>query len=513
VALYPYAPITDRSRRKVIVVGAGPVGLVMALDLALRGVPVLLIDDQEGLGEGSRAICFSKRTLEICDRLGAANPMLDKGVLWSKGKVFRHDRLIYDFDLLPEDGHQFPAFINLSQVDFETMLITRLRAVQAEGAPLEFHGGHRVSHVQDHGDHVALNLGTPDGTTTLTADYVVACDGARSPIRAMLGLGFQGRTFEDNFLIADVCMQADFPTERWFWFDPHFKSGASALLHKQPDGVWRIDFQLGSGIDRKAELEPAKVRARVAAMLGPKVEFDLVWTSIYAFQCRRIEEFRHGRILFAGDAAHQVSPFGARGANSGIQDADNLGWKLATVLAGASDALLDTYSDERVFAADENILNSTRATDFISPKSPAARLFRDAVLDLAETLPFARRLVNSGRLSVPATYDLNSDDAAGLPLRTRPGAPLTDAPVDGGWLLDHFGQNFALLALNQPAPAGVTLPVVRLNAKPGSPLAQRYLGDCPQALYLIRPDQHIAARWSTETPEQINAAHATFLKG
>lgn len=520
--MYPYARSADQDaagpvHHPVIVVGAGPVGLAMALDLGRRGVPVLVLDDNEGIGEGSRAICFAKRALEICDRLGAAAPMMDKGVVWNVGKVFHDDRLLYEFNLLPEDGHAFPAFINLQQPYFEKYLFDAIRAEQAKGAPIAVRGRNRVTAVDPGPEGVGLTIDTPDGPYALHADWLIACDGARSPLRGMLGLGFDGRVFEDNFLIADVKMQADFPTERWFWFEPHFKSGDSALLHKQPDGVWRIDFQLGWDIDRKAELDPARVRARVDAMLGPDVPYDLVWTSIYTFQCRRMERFRHGRVIFAGDAAHQVSPFGARGANSGIQDIDNLGWKLAAVMAGlAPDRLLDTYETERVHGADENILNSTRATDFITPKTPVSRMFRNAVLGLAESLPFARAMVNSGRLSVPCTYDgsaLNGPDDAAMPARTRPGSPCPDAPVPQGWLLAQL-DGFTLLTIDADAPDsltahGITLPRLALTANDA--LRSRYLGDAPGAVYLIRPDQHVAARWQAYDAAAVQAALARCL--
>lgn len=523
--LYPYARSADQDapapvRHKVVVVGGGPIGLATALDLGRRGVPVLLLDDHEGVGEGSRAICFSKRTLEICDRLGAAGPMLEKGVVWNVGKVFHDDRLLYEFNLLPEDGHAFPAFINLQQPYFEKFLHDAIVTAQAAGAPIEIRGRNRVDAVVAQGDHVVLDVTTPDGPYRLKVDWLIACDGARSPIRNMLGLGFEGRVFEDNFLIADVRMKANFPTERWFWFEPHFRSGDSALLHKQPDDVWRIDFQLGWDIDRKKELEPDRIRARVDAMLGPGVEYELVWTSIYTFQCRRMERFRHGRVIFAGDSAHQVSPFGARGANSGIQDADNLGWKLAMVLAGiAPERLLDSYDAERVHGADENVVNSTRATDFITPKSPVSKLFRNAVLGLAETLPFARTIVNSGRLSVPCTYDrsaLNGPDDADMPARTRPGSPCPDAPVESGWLLRQLGQGFTLLTIDADAPAnitadGLTVPSLALSAGGNTPLQARYLGDAGSAVYLVRPDQHVAARWQAFDETAVRAALARAL--
>jgi len=334
----------------------------------------------------------------------------------------------------------------------------------------------------------------------------------------MLGLDFQGRVFEDNFLIADVVMaDGRFPVERRFWFDPPFNRGQSALLHKQPDNVWRIDLQLGWDIDRAEESRPEKVIPRIRAFLGDDALFELEWVSIYTFQCRRMERFRHGRVLFCGDSAHQVSPFGARGANSGVQDADNLGWKLAAVIDGeAPESLLDSYDLERVAAAAENIRHSTRSTDFITPKSEVSRIFRDAVLDLSEVLPATRPLVNSGRLSTPSVYDrspLNSDDHVDLPRRTRPGSPATDVALASGWLLDRLRGRLLLLTIDAIAPAdidvaGVTLARLSLSVAddPDGLLAARYLGAAKSAVYLIRPDQHIAARWTGYSAKAVETA-------
>jgi 3-(3-hydroxy-phenyl)propionate hydroxylase len=252
-------------------------------------------------------------------------------------------------------------------------------------------------------------------------------------------------------------------------------------------------------------------------MLGEDVRFELEWVSIYTFQCRRMEKFRHGRVIFAGDSAHQVSPFGARGANSGFQDIDNLVWKLKLVLDGlAPETLLDSYDLERACAADENILNSTRSTDFITPKSAVSRTFRDAVLDLSEHHAFARRLVNSGRLSVPSVHDgspLNGADDDGLPPRTRPGAPAADAPVGGGWLLDRLGGGFQLLTIGVEAPDDMTLgPIsvervaLAVEEDATGALRERYLGDSDAAIYLMRPDQHIAARWKHFDAEAVSKA-------
>lgn len=522
--LYPYERSADQDatapvRHPVVVVGGGPIGIATALDLGLQGIPVVVLDDHEGIGIGSKAICFAKRTLEIADRYGCAGPMVDKGVVWNLGKVFHDDRKVFEFNLLPEDGHRFPAFINLQQPYFEKFLVERLRRAQAEGAPIQVRGRNRLVSVETGDDRVALEIDTPEGRYAITADWLIACDGAGSPLRGMLGLDFDGRVFRDSFLIADIRMTgSSFPTERWFWFEPWFKSGASTLLHKQPDDVWRVDFQIGWDVDRAEELKEENIRRRLDAMLGPDTSYELVWTSIYTFQCRRMKSFRHGRVVFAGDSAHQVSPFGARGANSGMQDVDNLGWKLGLVVRGlAPDSLLDSYDAERRHGADENILNSTRSTDFITPKSRISHVFRNAVLDLAHDHAFARPMVNSGRLSVPCTYDgmpLNGPDMLpGGPPRTRVGSPCPDAPLGDGFLLRHLGGDFVILTVDAEAPerleeGGITARRLALSAAddPTGALAARYLGEATSAVYLVRPDQHVAARWDRFDADAVRSA-------
>ena len=529
VPLYPYRRSPDQDAASpvvhpVVVVGAGPVGLVAAIDLAMKDIPVVVVDENEKVSWGSRAICFAKRQLEIFDRLGCGDIMTDKGVVWSLGKVFFHERRVFEFNLLPESGHKRPAFINLQQYYLEQYLVERVRELQAAGKEIDLRGGSKVVGVEQADSSVRVTVETPEGAYNLRADWLIACDGAASPIRNLLGLDFVGRVFEDNFLIADVVMpdSPKFPVERRFWFDPPFNRGQSALLHKQPDNVWRIDLQLGWNIDKMEESKPEKVIPRLKAFLGDDAQFELEWVSIYTFQCRRMEKFRHGRILFAGDSAHQVSPFGARGANSGIQDIDNLVWKLKLVVDGAAPtSLLDSYDFERVHGADENILNSTRSTDFITPKSEISRLFRDAVLDLSEHYPATRPMVNSGRLSVPCTYDgspLNGADCAGMPRRTRPGSPAVDAPTSEGWLLDRLCGGFQLVTIDTQAPERLLvgdIEVTRLalsgRGEGGEALRERYLGTCDSAVYLVRPDQHVAARWEAFDLGEVEAAVAKAI--
>src|ERR1700759_4508779 len=391
----------DMALYPVVVVGAGPVGLSLAIDLAQRGQGVVLLDDSDRIGEGSRAICFSKRSLDYWDRLGSGQRMVDKGVVWSVGKIFHGDKQLYQFNLLPEQGHKRPAFINLQQFYAEAYLVDRAAMVPE----VDLRWRNKVTGLERRNDHVALTIETPDGPYRLRASYVVACDGARSSLRQMVGAEFTGRVFEDQFLIADVKMTAEFPTQRWFWFDPPFHAGRSALLHRQHDDIWRIDLQLSPDADPAVEKSPDNARPRIARMLGHD-EFEFVWISLYKFQCRRMEKFILGRVIFAGDAAHQVSPFGARGANSGLEDAENVAWKLDRVLRGTSpEALLDTYHTERSAAADENIRESTRSTDFMAPVTNQEARLRKAVLSLAKETEFGKRMINGGRLSVPSVYE------------------------------------------------------------------------------------------------------------
>jgi 3-(3-hydroxy-phenyl)propionate hydroxylase len=513
VFTFGYRRCADQDRREparhqLIVVGAGPVGLSLAIDLAQRGRHVVLLDDADRIGEGSRAICFSKRSLEYWDRLSIGERMVRKGIVWQTGKVFLGDELVYSFDLLPEGGHKMPAFINLQQYYAEKFLCERV----ADMPHIDLRWRNKVVGLQSANDHVRLTIETPEGPYSLAADYVIACDGARSSLRDMVGADFVGEVFEDQFLIADVRMSAAFPTERWFWFDPPFHAGQSALLHKQPDDIWRIDLQLGPDADPEIEKRPENVRPRIARMIGHN-DFEFEWISLYKFQCRRMQRFTHGRVIFAGDCAHQVSPFGARGANSGLEDAENIAWKLDLILAGkAPTALLDSYNIERIAAADDNIGHSTRSTDFIAPHSRHEQRLRKAALRLARKHDFAKRMVNAGRLSTPSVYDtpLSTPDTDRWQAGPPPGASMLDAPLQDEsrrdlYLSEAFlarGRGFTLIEYVNGRPAECPPDVSRITIGDSADglrdvtgaFAARY--DCePGSAYLLRPDGYVAARF------------------
>ena len=500
----------------IVVVGAGPVGLSLAIDLAQRGHGVVLLDDADRIGEGSRAICFSKRSLEYWDRLGIGQRMIDKGVVWSVGKIFHGDSQLYQFNLLPEQGHKRPAFINLQQFYAEAYLVDRV----GESDAIDLRWRNKVIGLEARNDHVVLTIETPDGLYRVQAQHVVACDGARSSLRKMVGAEFAGQMFEDQFLIADVKMTAAFPTERWFWFDPPFHAGRSALLHKQPDDVWRIDLQLNRHADPAIEKQPENVRPRIARMLGHD-KFEFEWISLYKFQCRRMDRFIHGRVIFAGDAAHQVSPFGTRGANSGLEDAENLAWKLDRVLRKTSpEALLESYHIERSGAADENIRESTRSTDFMAPNSHQEARLRKAALSLAKETEFGKRMVNAGRLSTPSIYDSPLSTADCDPWRggPGPGASIPDAPLaartgEARFLTDAFmqeRQRFTWLAFGKSCDVPDDIGVIRIGeggdfADPQGLAGSRYDAE-PGTGYLLRPDGYVAARFRHPTRTALDAA-------
>lgn len=455
------------------------------------------------------------------DRLGVGEEFANKGVQWNVGKVFFREDLAYQFNLLPEDDHKMPAMINYQQYHLEERLI---RACEETGL-VDIRWKSKVLSLQQFDNYANLNVETPDGIYKIEAQWVIACDGANSTVRGMVGADFTGQFFQDRFLIADVVMKADFPTERWFWFDPKFHRNQSVLLHKQADNVWRIDFQLGWNADPVEEKKPENVIPRIQAMLGKDVEIELEWVSVYQFACRRIDKFRHNRVIFSGDAAHQVSPFGARGANTGIQDCDNLGWKLHAVLNGdASEALIDTYHEERAYAADDNLGNSTRATDFITPKSRSSLRLRNAVLELASTEAFARPPVNSGRLSMPTPYihsSLNTSDSDKFEGKMLPGTNCADAPIQIGgndaWLLNQLGQGFTLISFG-PAPqlkvGNITAKVLEIGKDiiDTKGLVKSRYDAQPGTVYLIRPDQHVAARWRKFDVNAVENAIKRVLK-
>jgi 3-(3-hydroxy-phenyl)propionate hydroxylase len=538
----------DARRHPVVVVGAGPVGYCAALGLARQGVPVVLLEADDGVCFGSRAICISRRSLEILERLGAAQGFLKTGLPWTGGRSFYREQEVLHFTM-PQDANQkLPPMVNLAQYHIEQFL---LDAAEARPGLIDMRWQTRVTAVDAHDDGVRLRLSTPLGDYALDADWLVAADGGRSTVRDALGLQLQGTSYEGRYVIVDIALDSARPTERLAYFDPPCNPGSTVLVHKQPDKVWRIDYQLRDGEDPDEAVKPENVMPRVESllqMMGERGAWSPIWITIYKANALTLERYRHGRVLLAGDAAHLVPIFGVRGANSGIDDADNLAWKLAFVVNGlASLRLLDSYSHERVAAAHENLSHGTKSTEFMAPPSFAFDLMRRAVLGLAVRHAGVRSLINPRQTSAIAYRDspLNAAadasaefDAGPAPGSVLPECPLmhgSDSDMRAGHLTELLAPGFTLLVFADDGSAlpdalraleaalaarAIPLALVLLERRRGGAAAGDttrrawdhsgrlfpMYGAAPGTWYLVRPDGHVLARWRRGDAAAVAAA-------
>lgn len=417
----------------VLIAGAGPVGLTTALLLANWQIPTVVLEAASGHEDiGSRAICFQRDVLDIFDRIGCADSLVAEGVTWTTGRTFfrGHQLFTVSFDE-PTQG-ELPPWINVSQDSVERLLLTK--ASTEPLVTLKF--GCPVTALKDHGDRVE----TTAGAATFTGSHLVAADGARSTVRQLLGIAFDGKSYADQFLICDIRAELPFPRERRFYFDPAWNPGRQVLVHQCPDGVWRIDWQVQAGFDLEAEQATGALNGRVRRITGG-LPYELIWASAYRFSERVAGAFSVGqcgqtqRIFLAGDAAHVYAPFGARGLNSGIQDAENLAWKLAFTIHGWSPpGLLGTYHVERAAAARENLRVTSATMDFLVPQTDERRRWRTEVLERAVTDPEARKLIDSGKLAEPYWYTASPLTTSGPALARFPTGPGERRPPVAGVL-------------------------------------------------------------------------------
>ncbi|MDQ2673762.1 MAG: FAD-dependent monooxygenase [Chloroflexota bacterium] len=460
------------SPTEVAVVGAGAVGLTLAARLAQHGVRVQVFEAEERRERiGSRAICMQRETLEIWARIGVGEEIARRGVQWTVGRTYFRGKLLFEVHL-PEGDEHFPPFVNISQSEVEERLEARLADLG-----VAVHRGHRLTAINQEAEAVAMTCETPDGVVEHRAEYLVGTDGAHSSVRHAADIGFSGYTFDDRFLIADVRADLPFTNERHFHFDPPWNPGRQVLIHPQPDGVWRIDWQVSPDTDADEELASGRLDLRVRQVIGADRPYELVWMTAYRFSQRLADAFRVGRVFLAGDAAHVMSPFGARGLNSGVADAENLAWKLARVLRhGAPDGLLDTYESERRGAALENLAATEATMRFMAPHGPLRRGWRNFVLRMAPRAAWFRRRVNSGRLAEPARYGTSPIVAPGA----GHGAVVRDRSLpDGRRLRDALGAGWTLVT---PVPPRELPPDVVMLEIPGLHRA-----------LLVRPDGYVAA--------------------
>jgi 3-(3-hydroxy-phenyl)propionate hydroxylase len=404
--------------------------MTAALDLAHYGIPSIVLDEDNKLSDGSRAIAFHQSALAVWEKLGAAEAMLRMGVAWQVRHTYRGEKRLYRQDFGQPAAGYLPSYFNLPQFDVERLLLDRIKATSL----IDMRWDHKVTGFSQDVDRCTLTVESSQGSEKLEGQYVLACDGARSTMRRLLSLDFPGRTFNDYFLIADIKADLNFEPEPRFYFDHPTNMGYTILIHPQPAGIWRIDWQIGSKSDPEVESSPEKMDKRIRALIG-EIPYKIVWLSTYRFHQRLLAQLRHGRVFFAGDAAHLVAPFGARGMNSAVQDVENLVWKLAFVLKSlATSDLLETYQVERWAAQDENQKVTLATMRFMAPDTAWLKLRRNTILRLNEFYKPASKWVDSGRMSIPFVYKsppLISSDLVGEKWDGAPalGEKLPDLPL------------------------------------------------------------------------------------
>ncbi len=531
------------ARQRVTIVGSGPAGMVTALELARHGVPSVVLTSELQFSQGSRAICFTRRSMEILQQVGVADRMTEGGLPWRFGNSYYRGQRVFRMEAPHDPDDRFFPILNVQQQYLEQYLYEACAAQPL----IDFRWGNKAERVTQHADHAEVAVDTPEGEYTLHTDWLVAADGGRSALRSQLNLQMEGASYEGFFVIADIRVDLPLPTERLAYFDPDWNPGNTVLMHREPHGIWRVDYQLPPGESPEQALRPEVLKSRIDAQLAmighPGIAWELDWSSVYSARTLTLPDFVHGRVIFTGDAAHLLPIFGVRGANTAFQDAQSLGWHLAHVVRGlAGAALLRNHSAERVGAAREIIAEAGKSVRFMTPPAGGYELLRNAVLSLSLTQAFVRPLYH-WRTSRPHEYthsilNCRTDDDAAFESGPGHGAPPQNVKLaENDHLLDHLGGGFDLLyfthgsavpadvveAVQLARGQGVSLRITAIGAASAVTGADQTLPDvqgrcrlrygvpADGAAYLLRPDQHICARWLKLDAARLQDALTTAL--
>jgi len=509
----------EPGHHSIVIVGGGLAGLTMACCLAHYGISAVLLDEDNTVGvkgASSRGICYTQRSLEIFERLGIYERIAAKGIQWSVGRTFAGKDEVYSFDLRQQGSYNLscqPPFINIQQFYIEAFLVDRIR----ELGHVQLRWCNRVAGFEQDDAGATLAVTTPAGDYRIRANHVIDASGARSPFRAWVGASVTARKGDDRWCIADVRFSKHPPAERHTWIEAPFNDNRAVWQHLMGDNVWRIDYQMEPNSDPEQVSREDAVRERLARQFGADCDVEIVWVGPYAYRSECVDQMRHGHLYFMGDAAKVVSPFGARGGNTGIADSDNLAWKLAAIAKGqAGPSLLDSYHEERHEAATQNVLVTNRTARFLRPSGETEKLFRDAALGLARQYPFARQFVNTGRMAIANPYTRSSAcaDGGGHPVQNASfqWADGSDGHVNdllrwaGGRLLLLLFGDVSTASMQRVRELADTAPLccVQVLDLDGTATAAEYVRDphghlqaaCHvfgHAWALVRPDAYIAA--------------------
>jgi 3-(3-hydroxy-phenyl)propionate hydroxylase len=532
-----------QKRHQVVIAGSGPAGMVTALELARHGVPSVVVTSELQFSQGSRAICFTRRSMEILQQVGVADRMTEGGLPWRFGNSYYRGQRVFRMEAPHDPDDRFFPIINVQQQFMEEYLHDACKA----NPLIDFRWGNKVEQVTQRDGYAEVRMDTPEGEYTLETDWLVDASGGRSAIRTAMNLEMEGASYEGFFVIADIKVDLPLPTERLAFFDPEWNPGNTILMHREPNGIWRVDYQLPEGETPEEALRPESLKARIDAQLAmighAGAPWEMDWCSVYSARTLTLPDYVHGSVIFTGDAAHLLPIFGVRGANTAFQDAQSLAWHLAYVVKGlAGKALLTNHSAERVGAAREIIDEAGKSVRFMTPPDGGFQLLRDAVLSLSLSQEFVRRLYH-WRTSRPHEYThsvLNSAGDDNALFRDGPahGAPPQNVRLGANdFLLDHLGGGFDLLYFTEAAaiPAallevvqatrarGVALRLIAIGA--AQPVAgadltladadghvrERYGVPASGGGYLLRPDQHVCARWLTLDAVRLQTALHTAL--